>query len=193
MRTRHAGHIVNISSIGSMNGIGGWGAYCASKAAIDAFTDSLHNELKLFGVRVLCVLPGYFSSSFFDEHRAILEADLSGQSTIYTDPETQGYNAVNRFPQYHVEQRQIGDPEKFAQRIFEVVTGTSLAENLAARYTADGKWEGSWELNRVLLGPDCGAILESRLDILKENLWAYKPIWKSTDVEEERLKDFSRG
>ncbi len=57
------GRIVNISSIsgvlsGSLSGV-----YSMSKHAIEAYTDSLAPEMERFGVRVIAVEPGNYSSS----------------------------------------------------------------------------------------------------------------------------------
>ena len=68
MRTRRTGHIVNISSVGSLWNPGSWGAYTATKAAIDAITDTLTKELAAFNVRVLSILPGYFETNIFLSH-----------------------------------------------------------------------------------------------------------------------------
>lgn len=198
-RTRRTGHILNVSSVGSMKVHPSWSAYSSTKAALDAFTDALHQELKLFGVRVLSVMPGYFSTSFFVNHPNYTDPteptkeDPSRVSSVYTDPVTQGYDTINRIPQSHVQKRQIGDPVKYAQRVYEVVTGTGLAKDLVARPTADGNWEGPWEFNRVPVGLNCGTGLRERVDVLRRNVDAFEPIWTSTDVEQERLKYFPRG
>ncbi|THH00994.1 hypothetical protein EW026_g1628 [Hermanssonia centrifuga] len=136
-RTRRTGHILNVSSIGSAVSPPGWAAYSGSKAALDSFTHALHQELKLFGVRVLCIMPGYFSTAFFADHRRDNSTEpaidtSSRQSQIYTDPVTQGYDTINALPRGAAERGLIGDPEKFGQRIYEVVTETGMAEGLIA-------------------------------------------------------------
>ncbi|PSS10457.1 hypothetical protein PHLCEN_2v3370 [Hermanssonia centrifuga] len=197
-RTRRTGHILNVSSIGSSVTAPGWAAYCGSKAALDSFTHALHQELKLFGVRVLSIMPGYFSTAFFANHRRDNSSEpaidtSSRQSKIYTDPVTQGYDTTNALPRGAAERGLIGDPEKFGQRIYEVVTGTGMAEGLVARPGVDGKWEGEWQWNIVPLGTDCVNLLKSRLEHINENVATFEAISKSTEVEQEQLKYYPLG
>ena len=53
-----AGMVVNISSDAAVGGYPGWGAYGASKAALDLVTLTLSNELRDDGVAVVSVDPG---------------------------------------------------------------------------------------------------------------------------------------
>jgi NAD(P)-dependent dehydrogenase (short-subunit alcohol dehydrogenase family) len=64
LRTRGAGWIVNISSLASKNPFVNGGAYCASKSALNAFTDVLMQEVRYDGIRVACVLPGSVNTGF---------------------------------------------------------------------------------------------------------------------------------
>lgn len=65
MKTRRSGMIVNIGSIAGKRGIKGGTAYCASKFAINGFSESLMEELRDFGIRVSCVNPGSVMTEFF--------------------------------------------------------------------------------------------------------------------------------
>jgi NAD(P)-dependent dehydrogenase (short-subunit alcohol dehydrogenase family) len=61
MIARRSGAIVNVSSISGVLGpekFPGFSAYCASKAALISFTESLAVEMKEHGIRVNCVSPG---------------------------------------------------------------------------------------------------------------------------------------
>lgn len=58
MRERGAGAIVNVTSSVTLKALPLVGAYRASKAAVNAFTESLAAEVEPFGVRVRLVLPG---------------------------------------------------------------------------------------------------------------------------------------
>ncbi|KAL4252402.1 short-chain dehydrogenases/reductases (SDR) family protein [Abortiporus biennis] len=192
-RERRTGHIINVSSVGSIVNGPAWLPYTASKAALDVFTETLTHELKLFNVRVVSVMPGYFSTNIFQsstDWREISGENGNNSSTmskIYTDRVTQGYDTINELPRSHIASGQIGDPEKLATRVYELVTGTGLLKNLVPE---NG---GKWEWNRVPLGPDCGVALGNRLKELKDNVDAFEEVWRSTDVEPERLKSFSRG
>ncbi len=78
MRAQHYGRIVNVSSMAGRVSVPLMGAYCASKFALEAFSDSLRAEAKPFGVRVSLVEPGpvatEFNRSALAASREILEA-----------------------------------------------------------------------------------------------------------------------
>jgi 3-oxoacyl-[acyl-carrier protein] reductase len=57
MKKQKSGQIVNICSIGSKLGMEKLSAYCASKAALARFGDSLKAELKPYNIRVTNVMP----------------------------------------------------------------------------------------------------------------------------------------
>ena len=58
------GWIINISSLASKNPFAGAAAYCASKAALNAFSDALMQEVRHHNIRVSCVLPGSVATEF---------------------------------------------------------------------------------------------------------------------------------
>lgn len=64
MRERADGHIVNISSMGAHMVAFGVGAYSASKAALEFFTEALYVELAGSGVHAHIVVPGTTKSEF---------------------------------------------------------------------------------------------------------------------------------
>jgi NAD(P)-dependent dehydrogenase (short-subunit alcohol dehydrogenase family) len=64
MRAQRSGAIVQISSMGGQVTMPGFGAYCASKFALEAISESLAAEVTPFGIRVLIVEPGAFATGF---------------------------------------------------------------------------------------------------------------------------------
>ena len=58
MRQRRSGAIINVTSTVTVKTLPVVGVYRASKAAVNAFTESLAVEMEPFGVRVHIVLPG---------------------------------------------------------------------------------------------------------------------------------------
>lgn len=64
MVARRAGRIVNISSVSGVMPTPFAGAYCASKAALNALSDSLRMEVAPFGIQVTTVQPGGIESGF---------------------------------------------------------------------------------------------------------------------------------
>jgi len=59
MCARGSGRLVGIASVAGIRGLPGHGAYCASKAAVIAYCESLRGELRASGVKVVTLGPGY--------------------------------------------------------------------------------------------------------------------------------------
>lgn len=68
MRARRAGVIVNISSSVTLRPFPALSVYSASKAAINAFTESLARETEQFGIRTRLVLPGSAPTTSFGKN-----------------------------------------------------------------------------------------------------------------------------
>jgi 3-oxoacyl-[acyl-carrier protein] reductase len=64
MRKRGGGWIINISSLASKNPFVNGAAYCASKSALNAFSEALMQELRHDNIRVSDVMPGSVSTGF---------------------------------------------------------------------------------------------------------------------------------
>ena len=62
MTRRGSGTLVGIGSVAGIRGLPGHGAYCASKAALIAYCESLRGELKAGGVKVVTICPGYIDT-----------------------------------------------------------------------------------------------------------------------------------
>lgn len=64
LRSRGGGWIINISSLSGTNPFPEAAAYCASKAALNAFSESLMQEVRHDGIRVACIAPGSVRTEF---------------------------------------------------------------------------------------------------------------------------------
>ena len=64
LRARGNGFIINISSLAGKNPFADGAAYCATKAGLNAFSESLMQELRYDGIRVSYVLPGSVATAF---------------------------------------------------------------------------------------------------------------------------------
>ena len=62
MTARGTGALVGIGSVAGIRGLPGHGAYCASKAAVIAYCESLRGELRDSGVKVVTICPGYIDT-----------------------------------------------------------------------------------------------------------------------------------
>ncbi|MSO45251.1 MAG: SDR family oxidoreductase [Acidobacteria bacterium] len=64
LKARGGGWIISISSLASTNAFPGGAAYCASKAAVNAFSEALMQEVRHDGIRVAYVMPGSVRTEF---------------------------------------------------------------------------------------------------------------------------------
>lgn len=62
MLARRSGTLVGIASVAAIRGLPGHGAYCASKAAVVAYCESLRGECRATGVRVVTLVPGWIAT-----------------------------------------------------------------------------------------------------------------------------------
>jgi NAD(P)-dependent dehydrogenase (short-subunit alcohol dehydrogenase family) len=64
LRKRGGGWIINISSLAGKNAFPQGAAYCASKAGLNQFSESLMQEVRYDGIRVSYIMPGSVSTEF---------------------------------------------------------------------------------------------------------------------------------
>jgi short-subunit dehydrogenase len=86
MLGRGGGHLVAISSLAAYKGIPGSAGYCATKAAVNAYLESLRLDLRPRGVAVTAVCPGYVRSEMTAANAyrmpALLEADTAARLVV---------------------------------------------------------------------------------------------------------------
>ncbi|KAI0041405.1 NAD-P-binding protein [Auriscalpium vulgare] len=179
-RAQRSGHILNISSIAGFAGEPSLGAYNASKAALDAFSDSLSREVAPFAIRVLTIMPGFFPTTFFT--RAASTRVPEGRRLSEYATAEQGGLGIDWIYPAHVRDGQVGDGRKAAQRMWEIVWGEGLARGLVEGQGGKREWV------RVPLGPDSVKRMRVKLAQLAENVDAMEPIWSSTDMDEEQIR-----
>jgi NAD(P)-dependent dehydrogenase (short-subunit alcohol dehydrogenase family) len=64
LRQRGGGYVINISSLAGKNAFVGAAAYCASKAGLNAFSETLMQEVRHDNIRVTCLAPGSVATDF---------------------------------------------------------------------------------------------------------------------------------
>jgi NAD(P)-dependent dehydrogenase (short-subunit alcohol dehydrogenase family) len=89
MRARNEGRIVQCSSVLGLLAAPYRGAYCASKFAIEALTDTLRIELKDAGIHVSLIEPGPIRTRFIEtaikHYKQNIEMDNSAQAEGYRE------------------------------------------------------------------------------------------------------------
>jgi NAD(P)-dependent dehydrogenase (short-subunit alcohol dehydrogenase family) len=83
MREKRQGLIINISSISGLYALPCFGAYCASKWALEAFSESLLFELAPFNIHVCLVEPGIYKTKIFSENRRYAKDFFNSDSPYY--------------------------------------------------------------------------------------------------------------
>lgn len=75
MRKQGKGKIVALSSIGGVMGLPFQGFYSASKFAIEGYCEALRLEVQQFGIQVVVMRPGDFSTGFTASRKKTVNAD----------------------------------------------------------------------------------------------------------------------
>jgi NAD(P)-dependent dehydrogenase (short-subunit alcohol dehydrogenase family) len=76
MRAQGGGAVVQMSSVGGQVTAPGFGAYCATKFALEGLSETLQAEVEPFGIRVLIVEPGAFRTGLFRPDAAYLSDEM---------------------------------------------------------------------------------------------------------------------
>jgi NAD(P)-dependent dehydrogenase (short-subunit alcohol dehydrogenase family) len=157
MRKQGGGAIVQMSSVGGQVTAPGFGAYCATKFALEGFTETLRDEVAPFGIHTMIVEPGAFRTGLFRPGAAYFSdemqeyADAVGPTRAYVRDE-------------HL--KQPGDPALAAQAILEALDADDPPL-------------------RLVLGADAIGNIRSRWEALREELDRWEAAGRATAVEDE--------
>jgi len=79
MLQRGSGHIAGVASLAAYKGFPGQAGYCASKAAVKTYLESLRLQLRSRNISVTCICPGFVKTPMTAGHRFrmpfLMEAD----------------------------------------------------------------------------------------------------------------------
>lgn len=155
MRRHGSGAIVQMSSIGGQLSFAGFGAYSATKGALEGLSEALVEEVAPFGVKVLVVEPGAFRTSLF-------AGGMTHSTPLPGYEETAG---ATREMTLAVGGRQPGDPAKAAAAILTALDSEKTPL-------------------RLPLGNDAVDALTAHADTLRTDLLTWEPLSRSTDFTE---------
>jgi NAD(P)-dependent dehydrogenase (short-subunit alcohol dehydrogenase family) len=153
-REQRSGAIVNISSMGGQLSFAGFGAYSASKFALEGLSEALASELKPFGIKVLIVEPGSFRT------------DLMG-------------SAMKKMPAMEAYKETVGATRAFAENSHHNQEGDPLK---AARAIDTALNSGETPL-RLVLGADSFQAIKSHAEGLIKDLNTWKNISIDTNID----------
>jgi short-subunit dehydrogenase len=69
MLERKRGHLAAVSSLAGYKGLPGESAYCASKAAVNAYMDGLRIQLRSHGIAVTTICPGFVQTPMIEHEK----------------------------------------------------------------------------------------------------------------------------
>jgi NAD(P)-dependent dehydrogenase (short-subunit alcohol dehydrogenase family) len=160
MRVQRSGHVVNLTSIGGLISIGGFGPYCASKFALEAWSEALADEVADFGIKVTLVEPGNFRTEF------------AGDVNMRPTQPLQAYRSqiapIEDFL-YGQDGRQPGDPAKAAEAMIAVV-------------------EDKTPPRRLVLGPDAYAVLDRTYAARAADISRYRSLGEATNYPDAEVR-----
>jgi NAD(P)-dependent dehydrogenase (short-subunit alcohol dehydrogenase family) len=155
MRRQGSGTIVQMSSVGGQVTAPGFGAYCATKFALEGLTETLRDEVAGFGIHTLIVEPGAFRTGLFRPGAAYESAEMPEYAE--TVGPTRAYVRDNHLAQ-------AGDPVKAAQAIIAAL-------------------DAEQPPLRLVLGADAIGNIERRWQTLAEELDAWRSVGEATAVD----------
>lgn len=125
LRANGGGRIINVSSMVGLMSMPVMGIYCASKHAVEGFSDSLRMELKDFGIDVVLIEPGWINTNLGSV--AADEADYSWRS----DPNNPYYARMKKAEENESDTSAI---EGKAVDVAKVIVKALEARSPKARY-----------------------------------------------------------
>jgi short-subunit dehydrogenase len=164
LREQKFGVIVNFGSVGSWTGCPGMSHYAASKWAVSGFSESMTDELAPFGVKVICIEPGYFRTGFLNSGHVVWAPNRMQEE--YKGTPAEEYRELAA--QYN--NNQPGDVKKAGPLIVDVLTKT-------------GASKGRDIPMRLILGSDCSADVEKKAKSTLALMEEWKDISLATEYD----------
>jgi NAD(P)-dependent dehydrogenase (short-subunit alcohol dehydrogenase family) len=155
MRSQGSGAIVQMSSVGGQVTAPGFGAYCATKFALEGLTETLRDEVEPFGIHTLIVEPGAFRTGLFRPEAAYMSEEMPEYGE--TVGPTREYVRTGHG-------QQAGDPAKAAAAIIAALDADEPPL-------------------RLVLGADAIGNITRRLDALSAELRQWEQVGRDTAVE----------
>ncbi|KAH6716369.1 hypothetical protein BKA61DRAFT_342250 [Leptodontidium sp. MPI-SDFR-AT-0119] len=148
------GLIQQVTSIGGQRGVPFFSIYCASKWAVEGFTEAISKEVKPeWGIKFTCVEPGGFRT------------DWAGRSMSFPEKRHPAYDHMDA--KKAMDQRhgtQAGDPPKGAKAMYELAIMNDPPL-------------------RVVIGTDAYKAINEKIQQYGENYKKYEKVSNSTDVD----------
>jgi len=155
LRSQRSGHILNLTSIGGLVSVGGFSAYCASKFALEGWSEALRDEVAPLGIKVTIVEPGAFRTEFAGSRNMRPERSIHDYRPVLQPIEDFLYGGDGKQP---------GDPAKAAAAMIQVVDHPNPPL-------------------RLILGEDALGLAEKKLAEVRQDSSSWRSVAESTNFE----------
>ncbi len=132
MRAQGGGHVLQLTSIGGLAAFPGFGPYCASKLALEGWSEALREEVGPLGIRVTIVERGAFRTEFAGDKNMRPERRLDAYRPVIEPVEAYLYGSDGQQP---------GGPAKAADAMIAAVESDDPPLRLLLGADAIGMWE----------------------------------------------------
>ncbi len=139
MRRQKSGHIIQVASVSGRVGAPLLGAYCASKFALEGFSESLRIETHSLGIRVVLVEPGAFDTDIWTRNVTV------GQGAL--DPNSPNKERTRRMVEFI---KQGSNRRRDAREVARLVVRIANNPNPKLRYLIGGDAKIQVWLKRLL-------------------------------------------
>ena len=131
MRAQRSGRILQLTSVGGLVSVGGFGPYCASKFALEGWSQALRDEVKPLGIGVTIVAPGAFRTDFAGAANMRPDRRIGAYRPVVDPIEAYLYGGDGKQP---------GDPAKAAEAMIAAVESDDPPLHLMLGQDAIGLW-----------------------------------------------------
>jgi len=127
MRRQKSGHIITVTSIAGLLGQPMLSAYCASKHALEGWSESLRIETHSLGIRVSLVEPGAYDTDIWERNVVIAKGAL--------DPASPNKERSQRFANFV---KQSAKKRRDAREVAQLIVRVAQDPNPNLRYLIGG-------------------------------------------------------
>ncbi|MBD2410505.1 short-chain dehydrogenase/reductase [Nostoc calcicola FACHB-389] len=161
MRQQGSGHIINISSVGGFVGYAGTGIYNGTKFAIEGISEALAQEVTPLGIKITIVEPGAFRTDFVTRSLVIADIEINDYEPVIGEMRQGARDILDQ----KLEFQEPGDPKKAALAIIQAVDSDNPPL-------------------RLVLGEDAIYAINTKLELVKAELDAWKEVSVNTAFDE---------
>ncbi|MCF2149893.1 oxidoreductase [Desmonostoc muscorum LEGE 12446] len=161
MRQQGSGHIINISSVGGFVGYAGTGIYNGTKFAVEGISEALAQEVTPLGIKITIVEPGAFRTDFVTRSLVIADIEINDYEPVIGEMRKGARDILDQ----KLEFQEPGDPKKAALAIIQAVDSDNPPL-------------------RLVLGEDAIYAINTKLELVKAELDAWKEVSVNTAFDE---------